>query len=156
MASSFREASAGEPTPGWAGWNSDAFETLLERTQRSGVRLVLTVERFSWDQAGRRTTKALLSDPQARKALVADILDTITTRGAQGVNLDFEPLPTHARGDFGRLVRELRAAFDAVDPSLQLTFDLTPDVASYPLERLTGASAADAVDPDGVRVPDLR
>ncbi len=48
------------------------------------------------------------------------------------------------RGEFVRLVREVRRTLDAVDPSLQLTFDLTPDVTSFPLRRLVADDAADA------------
>jgi spore germination protein YaaH len=139
-----RETADGEPTPGWAGWTSEAFDELIERARAAGVRVVITVERFAWDVAGRRNTKALLADPTARAVLIADILDVIASRGVGGVNLDFEPLPRKVRDDFVRLVRELRAALDAVDPSLQLTFDLTADVTSYPLRRLVADGAADA------------
>ena len=134
----------GAPTPGWAGWTSQAFEELLTRAGAAGVRVVLTVERFAWDTSGRRATRRLLGDEAARATLVQDIVDTITARGAGGVNLDFEPLPQAVRSSFVRLVRELRAGLDAVDPSLQLTFDLTPDVTSFPVRRLTGRDAADA------------
>ncbi len=68
----------------------------------------------------------------------------MTETGADGVNLDFEPLPQSVRGEFVRLVRELRRTLDAVDPALQLTFDLTPDVESFPLRRLVADGAADA------------
>ena len=108
------------------------------------MRVVLTVERFAWDKAGRRDTKALLADPIARATLVEDIVGAVTRRDAGGVNLDFEPLPRAVRGHFVRLVRDLRAGLDAVDPSLQLTFELTADVSSYPLRRLTAAGGADA------------
>ncbi len=68
----------------------------------------------------------------------------VAEAGADGVNLDFEPLPRTVRAEFVRLVREVRRAFDAVDPSLQLTFDLTPDVESFPLRKLVADGAADA------------
>jgi hypothetical protein len=106
--------------------------------------VVLVVERFSWTAAGKRATKKLLRDPNARATLVSEIVEVITAAEADGVNLDFEPLPKSVRGDFVRLVRGLRRALDAVDPSLQLTFDLTPDVESFPLRRLVADGAADA------------
>lgn len=139
-----RETADGTLTPGWAGWTSESFGELRDRAQASGVRVVLTVERFSWDTAGRRTTRALLGDPAARTALVDDIVEAVESAGAGGVNLDFEPLPRSVRNGFVRLVRELRTRFEATDPSLQLTFDLTPDVTSFPLGRLTGLGAAHA------------
>lgn len=139
-----RMTEEGGPTPGWAGWTSEAFDALLARAEAASVRVVLTVERFSWDAAGRKISKGLLGNEATRAVLVQDIVDTITARGVGGVNLDFEPLPRSVRSPFVRLVRELRSALDAVDPSLQLTYDLTADVTSYPVRRLTGTGAADA------------
>ncbi len=139
-----RETVDGEPVPGWEGWTSETFAQLRERARVADVRVILTVERFSWDKAGKRTTKALLTDPDARAALVQDIVDVVTAGQADGVNLDFEPLPRQSRGDFVRLVRGLRRGLDTVDPTLQLTFDLTPDVESFPLRRLVADGAADA------------
>ena len=55
-----------------------------------------------------KTTIALLSDPAARAVLVRDIVDSVTVRDGDGVNLDFEPLPPTVRREFLQLVRELR------------------------------------------------
>lgn len=134
----------GSPTPGWAGWTSDAFGALQARAQDAGVRVVLTVERFAWDVAGRQATKRLLSDPLRRDRLVDEIVAAVAEAGVDGVNLDFEPMPPSARDHFVRLVRALRRGLDTLDPGLQLTFDLTPDVTSFPLRRLVDDGAADA------------
>ena len=139
-----RATETGEPTAGWAGWTGETFGDLMARAQQAGVRVVLTVERFAWDADGKRATVRLLKDAEARATLVADIVATITDRGADGVNLDFEPLPGGVRKQFTAMVRELRAAMDAVDPALQLTFDLGADGADYDVRRLTAADAADA------------
>ena len=56
---------------------------------------------------------------------------------------------SYAASPGARLVRKVRRALDAVDPSLQLTFDLTPDVESFPLRRLVADGAADAAVPHG-------
>ena len=134
----------GEPARGWADWTSDDFAAVQEQARAAGVRVVLTVERFSWTTAGKRATKRLLRDPVARKTLAGEIAEAVAEADADGVNLDFEPLPQSVRGEFVRLVRAVRRALDAVDRSLQLTFDLTPDVASFPLRRLVADDAADA------------
>ncbi len=134
----------GESPPGWASWTSDESATLRTQAQSAGVRVVLVVERFSWSTAGKRATKRLLRDPDARATLAREIAEAVTTAGADGVNLDFEPLPKAVQGEFVRLVRTVRRRLDAVDPSLQLTFDLTPDVNSFPLRRLVADGAADA------------
>ena len=139
-----REDADGEPTRGWAGWTSDEFAAVREQARAAGVRVVLTVERFSWTTAGKRATKRLLSDAEARKTLAGEIVEAVAEAGADGVNLDFEPLPESVRGEYVRLVRAVRRTLDTVDPSLQLTFDLTPDVRSFPLRRLVADDAADA------------
>jgi len=139
-----REDADGEPTPGWAGWTSDEFAAIRAQARSAGVRVVLTVERFSWTTAGKRATKRLLDDPEARKTLAGEIAEAVAEAGAGGVNLDFEPLPKAVRGEYVRLVRAVRRTLDTVDPSLQLTFDLTPDVRSFPLRRLVADDAADA------------
>ena len=139
-----RDDAAGEPTRGWAGWTSDEFAAVHEQARAAGVRVVLTVERFSWTTAGKRATKRLLRDSEARETLAAEIVEAVSEADADGVNLDFEPLPKSVRGEFVRLVRAVRRTLDAADPSLQLTFDLTPDVTSFPLRRLVADDAADA------------
>ncbi len=139
-----REDADGAPTPGWAGWTSAELAAIREQARASGVRVVLTVERFSWTAAGKRATKRLLSDPEARRTLTGEIVEALAEADADGVNLDVEPLPRTVRAEFVRLVREVRRALDAVDPTLQLTFDLTPDVTSFPLRRLIADGAADA------------
>ncbi|MEX1295643.1 MAG: glycosyl hydrolase family 18 protein [Candidatus Limnocylindrales bacterium] len=139
-----REDADGEPTRGWAGWMSDEFAAVRDQARVAGVRVVLTVERFAWTTAGRRTTKRLLRDPEARRTLAGEIAEAVAEADAGGVNLDFEPLPQSVRGQFVRLVRAVRRSLDTVDPSLQLTFDLTPDVTSFPLRRLVADDAADA------------
>ena len=136
-----REDADGEPARGWAGWESDEFAAIQTEAQAAGVQVVLTVERFSWTTAGKRATKKLLRDPAARATLAGEIAEAVGTAGADGVNLDFEPLPQSVRGEFVRLVRAVRRT---LDPSLQLTFDLTPDVTSFPLRRLVADGAADA------------
>ncbi len=140
-----RKTDTGTATPGWAGWTGEPFATLKLRAQEAGVRVVLTVERFAWDEAGEAATVALLTDAAARAVLVRDIVAAVTAQGGDGVNLDFEPLPASVRREFRDLVRELRLGLDAADPTLQLTYDLPPAVKGYWLASLTAADAADAV-----------
>ena len=140
-----RRTTDGSAAPGWAGWTGESGARLRFRAQEAGVRVVLTVERFAWDRAGMKATVALLSDPLARAVLVRDIVDTVTVRGGDGVNLDFEPMPSTVSREFLQLVRELRTGLDAVDDRLQLTFDLPPSIRGYRLRRLVAPDAADAV-----------
>jgi len=133
------------PTPGWAGWNSDAWKQLQARAQEAGVRVVFTVQRFSWTEGQRRRTVRLLSDPAARMRLTAEVVSVVTEAGADGINLDFEPMPAEVSDEFTQLVREMRAAMNAVDPTLQLTFDVMPGIEGYDVASLVADDAADAL-----------
>ncbi|MFN8622671.1 MAG: glycosyl hydrolase family 18 protein [Chloroflexota bacterium] len=135
----------GRPTPGWAGWQSPEWRSLQQKAQAAGVRTVLTIERFAWTDAQRKKTVKFLADPVARMRFASEAMDAITEAGADGINLDFEPMPAESSADFTQLVRELRAAMNAVDPKLQLTFDVLPGVDNYDVAALTADDAADAM-----------
>ncbi len=124
----------GDETPagGWAGWTSDEFTAVREQARAANARVVLTVERFSVDHARQADHETTALGPGARATLAGEIVEALAEADADGVNLDFEPLPRTVRAEFVRLVREVRRTLDAVDPSLQLTFDLTPDVVVLP------------------------
>ncbi len=140
-----REDGAGRPTSGWAGWTSEEWRTLAARARERGVRVVITIQRFSWTEGQTRRTVRLLQNPANRIRLVAEIMEVVREGDADGVNLDFEPMPAEVSDEFTQLVRELRAAMNAVDTRYQLTFDAMPSAAGYDLEALTAEDAADAV-----------
>ncbi|MFN8520847.1 MAG: glycosyl hydrolase family 18 protein [Chloroflexota bacterium] len=76
--------------------------------------------------------------------------DELLASGADGVNLDFEPLPSEVRSQFTSFVRQLRRTLERATtaaglPSMQVTFDITADVAAYDVPALTADDAADAV-----------
>lgn len=140
----------GVAPPGAAGWRDERWRSLMADAQAQGVRVVLTVERFSWEAGGRTQTIRLLRDREARRRLVRQIRNELMESGADGVNLDFEPLPSQVRSQFTQFVRELRrslerATTEAGRPSMQITFDITADVAAYDVPALTADDAADAV-----------
>ncbi len=140
-----RKTSTGGIPNGYRGWTDPAWETLMRAAQGKGVRVVMTVERFSWDAGAARRTVKLLSNPKARTRLANEIATELVATGADGVNLDFEPMPAAVRDDFTLLVRELRGALDLARPGLQLTFDITASVDTYDIAALTADDAADAV-----------
>ncbi len=140
----------GSTPPGAAGWRDPRWRSLMADAQAKGVRAVLTVERFSWTAGARNQTVRLLRSRQARSRLVRQIRKELMESGADGVNLDFEPMPSEVRDQFTSFVRELRrvlerATTQAGRPSMQITFDITADVAAYDIPALTADDAADAV-----------
>ena len=57
-----------------------------------GTRVVLTVQSFAWTTGQARAQSALLGSAAARLKLARQIAAAVRDRGADGVNLDFEPL----------------------------------------------------------------
>ena len=58
------QSSDGTVPLGYRGWTDPAWKALMAEAQAKGVRVVLTVERFSWDAGARAKTIKLLQQPQ--------------------------------------------------------------------------------------------
>jgi spore germination protein YaaH/flagellar hook assembly protein FlgD len=136
---------SGTTDVGWAGWTSGVLSNVISAAHAQGTRVVLTVQRFAWTSSGWSDTTTLLSSATARQTLADEIAATVRDRGADGVNLDFEPLPTGQGANFVTFVRQLRASLDIQALGYQLTFDATGWIGNYDITALTAAGAADAV-----------
>ena len=98
------------------------------------------------DSTGQARQKALLGSSTARLNLARQIAAAVRDRGADGVNLDFEPIVAgYARAEFTALVRTIRAELNKVAPGYQLTFDTTGFIGNYPIEDATAPGGADAI-----------
>jgi len=135
----------GVVTTQWAAWTSDWMNEVITKAHAGGCKVVLTVKRFAWSAADRALTTELLSSADARANLAVEIADAVIARGVDGVNLDFEPIPTAVKDDFVTFVRLLRQELDERQAGLFLTFDATAHIANYRIAELTAEGAADAV-----------
>ena len=81
------QTSSGGVPSGWAAWNSSTTTQLIARAHAANVRVVLTIQRFSWTPNQARRTVALLSDPARRQILAQDIVAELDAKQADGVNL---------------------------------------------------------------------
>ena len=66
---------------------------------------MLTVQSFAWSSSGVTRQKALLGSATARGNLARQIAAAVRDRGADGVNLDFEPIVSSYADEFTALVR---------------------------------------------------
>jgi hypothetical protein len=130
----------------YSGWMGSRVSQAISQAHANGDRFVLSVERFAWDDTGLTATRALLSDPNARATLVADIVGEITARGVDGVSLDFEPILSDQRDNFAAFVRELRLGLDAVNPAYQLTFATTGSQTVKTLQMINDLTAGGWAD----------
>jgi len=135
----------GATSVGWSGWTSSRMTSIISAAHHNHTRVVLTVQSFGWITSGLTRQKALLGSSTARLNLARQIAAAVRDRGADGVNLDFEPLASGYSAQFTALVRSIRAELNRVHRGYQLTFDTTGSIGNYPIENATAAGGADAI-----------
>ena len=135
----------GSATSGWAGWKSQALTDIIDAAHANGVSVDLTLAVFAWTTSQAKVQKALLSSPTARATLIANLVSAVTSRGADGINLDVEPLVAGQELNLVAFVRDLRTALDAAGPGRRITIDVLGTTENYPHEQLVAAGAADAL-----------
>jgi spore germination protein YaaH/flagellar hook assembly protein FlgD len=140
-----RRNSDGSTTVGWSGWTSSKMTSVINAAHANGTRVVLTVQSFAWSSAGVTRQKQLLGSAANRANLARQIAAAVRDRGADGVNLDFEPIVSTYSDEFTALVRSIRAELDKVHRGYQVTFAAMAGVSNYPLENATASGGADAV-----------
>ncbi|HEY6057677.1 MAG TPA: glycosyl hydrolase family 18 protein [Candidatus Limnocylindrales bacterium] len=134
----------GSVTVSWSGWTSARLTDVIDAAHRKGTRVVLTLTLFGWTSGSLANQGEVLADPAARQRLARQAAAAVRDRGADGVNLDVEPLAGGHEDDFVALVRELRSALDSIAPGYQLTFDAMGRIGNYPVREAI-AAGADAV-----------
>ena len=137
--------SDGSSTVGWSGWTSAKMTEVIQTAHANNTRVVLTVQSFAWNSSGVTRQKALLGSDAARASLARQIAAAVRDRGADGVNLDFEPIVSTYADEFTALIQAVRAELDAIAPGYQLTFDATGYIGNYPIEAATAPGGADAI-----------
>ena len=140
-----KKGAGGSPTVGWSGWTSSRMTSVINAAHGSGARVVLTVQSFAWTSSGLARQKSLLGSPAYRSRLARQIAQAVRDRGADGVNLDFEPIASGYADEFTSLVRAVRSQLNKVAKGYQLTFDTTGWIGNYPIKDGTARGAADAV-----------
>ncbi|HWP63069.1 MAG TPA: glycosyl hydrolase family 18 protein [Candidatus Binatia bacterium] len=140
-----KKNSDGTTTTGWAGWTSSKLTSIIDEAHRNGTRVVLTISVFAWSDGEAAKQAALLGDPAARLNLARQAAAAVRDRGADGINLDFEPIVSGYADEFVELVRTIRAELDRIAPGYYLTFDTTGWIGNYPIEAATAPGGADAI-----------
>ena len=140
-----KQNSDGSVTTGWGGWTSAKMTSIIDAAHQHGTRVVLTITSFAWTSGQQSTQSNLLGSPTARANLAKQVAAAVAERGADGVNLDFEPIVSGYADEFTALVRSVRSELNAIAPGYQLTFDTTGYIGNYPLEAATAPGGADAI-----------
>lgn len=138
----------GTPTIGWSGWTSSALTELINAAHARGVKVVPTITMMAWD-GDYSEMSTLLNDATNRARLIADVTTIIRDRGVDGVNVDFEPVPSSLRSQFTSFIRDLKAGLVGAGVGSYVTVDTMAGAASwatgYDVAGLTASGAADAL-----------
>ena len=135
----------GSLTTGWAGWTSSRMTSVINAAHSNQSRVVLTVSCFAWSGSGAQTQAQLLGSATARANLAKQVAAAVRDRGADGVNLDFEPIVSGYADEFTLLVRRVRTELNNIAAGYQLTFDTTGHIGNQPIADATAPGGADAV-----------
>ena len=135
----------GSVTTGWGGWTSSAMTSVINNAHTHHTRVVLTISVFAWTSGQATKQGTLLGSSAARLNLARQAAAAVRNRGADGINLDFEPIASGHAADFTAFVRTLRAQLNRTRSGYQLTFDTTGYIGNYPIENATASGGADAI-----------
>jgi spore germination protein YaaH len=124
------KTSGGEPSVGWAGWTSAAMTDVITKAHARGVKVVLTVTMMAWNR-DYTAFETLLKSSTNRGRLATEIANAVKARNADGVNLDFEPMPDALESQYTALVRKVRAELERVGAGTYLTVAVTGGAASW-------------------------
>ena len=140
-----RRSADGSITTGWGGWTSSSMTRVINEAHQHGTRVVLTISVFAWTSSQASVQRSLLGSAAARRNLARQAAAAVRDRGADGINLDFEPLASGYADEFVALLRTMRSELDRIRSGYQLTYDTTGFIGNYPLEASVGSGAADAI-----------
>ena len=141
-----KTTSTGATTQGWAGWTSAAMTDVMNAAHQRGVRVVPTITMHAWDyDYGPMTT--LLNSATNRARLVSQVVGMVRDRRADGVNIDFEPVPTSLRAQFTALTGEINAGLANAGVGGYVTVDTMAGAAAWSTGYDVAAlsTAADAI-----------
>ena len=135
----------GTTTTGWGGWTSSKMTSIINAAHENQTRVVLTLSCFAWSSGGATRQANLLGSSTARSNFAKAAAAAIRDRGADGINLDFEPIVSGYADEFTLLVRSIRSELNKVAPGYQLTFDTLGSIGNQPIVDATAPGGADAV-----------
>ncbi len=135
----------GTATTGWGGWTSWSTTSVINAAHQRGTRVVLTISVFAWTSGEASVQKALLGSSTARTNLARQAAAAVRDRGADGINLDFEPLASGYADEFVLFLKAVQTELNRIRAGYRLTYDTTGYIGNYPIEASVGSGAADAI-----------
>lgn len=113
------EANSTGSIDNWHGWPPT---NLISTAHGAGVEVVLTVTLFNSNEIS-----TLLSNANYRQNLITTLVNSVSAANADGVNIDFEGLPSSQKENMVQFITDLKTAFESAIPGSQVTL-ATPAV----------------------------
>ncbi len=135
----------GSVSTGWGGWTSSKMTSIINAAHENQTRVVLTISCFAWSSSGASRQASVLGSATNRTNLAKAAAAAVRDRGADGINLDFEPIVSGYADEFTALVRAVRSELNKIAPGYQLTFDTLGSIGNQPIVDATAPGGADAV-----------
>ncbi len=136
------------PYIGWTAWKSSAMTDVINKAHARGVRVVPTITMMAWN-GDYTPMSTLLNTSSYRTRLVNEVVGMIRDRNADGVNVDFEPVPSSLRSQFTSFVRQLKQGLVNAGVRNYVTVDTMAGAATwstgYDVAGLSASGAADAL-----------
>ncbi len=121
------DGSVEQSGPGWVGYQSEALADLVTRAHGAGDRVVLTVSCF--DQSA---LDKMAADPTTGARLGASLVQLVSAKNLDGVNIDFEGKGSKDQAGLDTLIAAVSAAMHGADPHWQVTMDTYASSAGDP------------------------
>jgi spore germination protein YaaH len=130
---------------GWNEYNGQDFVNMANSAHANGDRVVVVVKQFN-----KTTLNMLLSDTNAQQIAITNIIQTITDKNLDGVNIDFEPgditgYPNMQSG-LTAFMTKLNSQVHAKFPSAEVSIDTYSGAASWDLGFFKIGDLAPVVD----------
>lgn len=120
----------GQPDKGWLMWNSAELNSFITLAKRKQLHLDLVVKSFN-----NASIESLVLSDEAQKTFIANAIFLVSSKGLDGINVDFEYIGTpskQVKDGFTRLIKNLRAEMKRQYPNLTLSVDTYVSEASVP------------------------
>ncbi len=91
-------------------WSDSTRQAVLDRARQNGLKVHASVMLMGWNAAGRDEIHELLSSPDNRQQLIDNLRVHAAEFGYDGINIDFEGIPSQDRDNFSIFTSELTRA----------------------------------------------
>lgn len=123
---------------GYRGITGDTAALLIERAHAAGVRVEITVTSF-----GTSKNAAFFSDPVAQATAIAQTVDLVAARGADGVNVDVELIEGTYFDEYGSFLAALRSALQSRNPYARVTVATNANTSGSKMAKWATDAGAD-------------